>query len=251
MAVNSESDQEHRILARRLESSFKSIYLTMLSIIQGVVLAVLAADVFGGYKQFTIVEWTLIPTTFAIFVVIWYQLSMDVAIWEWILGFGDSIVPFIIGAVELALAYSISLVATFGIRMWLWANTASAVMGVLGILRSGRRALQDEKNRQAYLRLVRLQRFRRAYMLVTAVATFVLAAGSFAQHLDTADGVGRPETTMALTHIQCTPLANLARRWAGVAAYRPGNGAGTPMRVTVQAEPESRRQPVYERGVHW
>lgn len=195
MAPKRDEDKEFILLSQRLQNSFSNVYLTMLSIIQGVALSVLAAVVYSGYQQFNSIQWVLVPCTFIIYLMIWYQLSMNVTTWEWILRFEDSFVVFIAGGIEFALAYSIPLVTTFGLRIWLWTNAFSAVMGVIGIYQVDRHALQEEKNRNILLRINKVTRFRKAYMLLTAVATLVLALIGFVKHLDTADSMGVNATT--------------------------------------------------------
>jgi hypothetical protein len=54
----------HQVVHGRMKGSFTCVYQTILSIIQGVALADLAAFVAAKYPQFTIVHWLMVLTTF-------------------------------------------------------------------------------------------------------------------------------------------------------------------------------------------
>lgn len=191
-------DPDHVALLHRLERSFNGIYLTMLSIIQGVAVAFLATVVSEAYKQFIAVQWLLVLETLLIFTVIWYQMTMESAIWERIPSFGDSVIPFVIGAIELVLVYTIVLVTDAGVRVWLCANAISAGMGALGIWDAGRQAHRAERHAKLLVDLDRPLRFRLRFALVTTALATLLAVGSLMGKFGTGDGARSTETLYAV-----------------------------------------------------
>ena len=72
----------HQVVHGRMKDSFTSMYQTILSIIQGVALADLAALVAAKYPQFTIVHWLMVLTTFFVLIVVYNVYSIQSAVWD-------------------------------------------------------------------------------------------------------------------------------------------------------------------------
>ena len=85
------------------------MYQTILSIIQGVALADLAAVVAAKYAQFTVVQWLMVLTTFFMIIVVFNVYSIQSAVWDWIPDIRDASIPFVFGALELFLNHAIAL----------------------------------------------------------------------------------------------------------------------------------------------
>ncbi len=126
MGLPPEEDLPHLVLLEQLQSSFATIYLTMLSIIQGVALADLANVVAGNYAGFTIVNWLLVAAEFALILEIWTHFMTDATSKGWIPGYADSVLFFGLGGGELFLNHAIEL----GLKVWLFGLTGAALAGL-------------------------------------------------------------------------------------------------------------------------
>src|SRR5213078_703187 len=99
----------YRMMHHKLKDSFSLVYLTLLSVIQGVALADLALIMGAGYQQLTVVRWLLVLVNFGVVITIWHTFTMHITLWRWIPDLRDAGIPFMIGAVELVLNHTISL----------------------------------------------------------------------------------------------------------------------------------------------
>src|SRR5205807_3705740 len=72
------------VVAGRLKGLFAPAYLTLISIIQGVALATLAAQVEAGYARFDAVAWVLIAVTLITYVAIWNEYVQAIATYVWL-----------------------------------------------------------------------------------------------------------------------------------------------------------------------
>jgi hypothetical protein len=133
-----------------LKDSFTSIYLTVLSIVQGVALTSLAVVVADGYSEFTPVQWALVFLTFLILIIVWNHVTTDAMTWTWIPDFRDSAIPFLLGAFELYQTFA--LVA--GLGPWLFGMAAGATFAVLEFFHVGRQVRLGTPNAEM-LRLFR------------------------------------------------------------------------------------------------
>lgn len=145
-----ESQPHYLVLQRRMRESFTLIYMTVLSIIQGVALADLASIVSGGHGQFTIVHWLLVLLTFCVLIYVLNGYMIQSTVWGWIPDFRDGAVPFVFGALELFLNHTI----TFSISAWLIGLAGISIMGALGTWYMDWRAGKEVENLQLlkYLR---------------------------------------------------------------------------------------------------
>jgi hypothetical protein len=127
MKASDEEPRPHMALAAKMQAAGASIYLTMLSIIQGVVLADLAGVVAGNYPHFTAVQWILVVTQFCIIAETWTQFMTDfmtnATAKGWIPGYADSVFFFGLGAGELFLNHAIVI----GLTTWLVGMMGAAV----------------------------------------------------------------------------------------------------------------------------
>jgi hypothetical protein len=137
---------EHGWLLSHLTDSFTSIYLTVLSIVQGVALTGLAVVVADGYPRFTPVQWALVSLTFLILIIIWNHVTTDAMTWTWIPDFRDSAIPFLLGAFELYQAYAIVV----GLGPWLFGMVAGATLAVLEFFHVGRQVRLETPNAEMF-----------------------------------------------------------------------------------------------------
>src|SRR5579884_193948 len=82
------------VVARRIRGAFGSTYLTLMSVMQGVALAVLAARITETAGTFDLGDWVVTINTFVVFVVIWNEYLVAALAFAWIPTFLDSLLPF-------------------------------------------------------------------------------------------------------------------------------------------------------------
>jgi hypothetical protein len=88
----------------RVEHSFKDVYLQLLSVIQGLALSGLAFAVSTAYQHLALAEWLRVVVVFLVIVAAWQEYMVGATVFAWVPTVLDSMVPFILGAVEFALA---------------------------------------------------------------------------------------------------------------------------------------------------
>jgi hypothetical protein len=168
-------DEQGRLLSH-LKDSFTSIYLTVLSIVQGVALTTLAVVVADGYTQFTPVQWALVLLTFLILIIIWNHVTTDAMTWTWIPDFRDSAIPFLLGAFELYQAFAI----VAGLGPWLFGMAAGATLAVLEFFHVGRQVRLGTPNPEMF-RLFRRRGLADLLQGVVGIGVFLaLGAASVA-----------------------------------------------------------------------
>src|SRR5947209_4013561 len=137
-----EPEPHYLLVHQKLKESFVLVYLTALCVIQGVALADLAFVVGTNFQQFTLTQWLLVLLAFAVLLAAWSQFTMHVTTWDWIPDLLDAMIPFGIGALELALNHLIPL----SLSGWLSIFTIGMTMATLALWRTERRASQEEEN---------------------------------------------------------------------------------------------------------
>ena len=124
-----EPQPHYRMIHHKLKGSLSPVYLTLLSVIQGVVLADLALVVGSSYQQFTVVHWLLVLFNFAVLIGIWNHYMMNNKLWDWIPDLRDACIPFVVGVLELVLNHTISL----SLSAWLYTFAFLYMMGALAM----------------------------------------------------------------------------------------------------------------------
>jgi hypothetical protein len=167
---------EHGRLLSHIKDSFTSIYLTVLSIVQGVALTSLAVVVADGHSQFTPVQWALVVLTFLILIIVWNHVTTDAMTWTWIPDFRDSAIPFLLGAFELYQAFAI----VAGLGPWLFGMAAGATLAVLEFFHVGRQVRLVVSNAEM-LRLFRRRSLSDLLQGIVGIGAFLaLGAASVA-----------------------------------------------------------------------
>jgi hypothetical protein len=121
------SDSEHRkkVFDRLLKSS-SSHYLTLVSVVQGVVLGYGLFVIEANKDKFLLSNWLLVITTFIFILCVWDEYQAGAAVYEWIPGFRDSLIPFLIGVTEILLVQSLN-----SFKKWF---IFAAILSFLGII---------------------------------------------------------------------------------------------------------------------
>jgi hypothetical protein len=184
---------EHLELLRRLKGSYLSSSLTILSIIQGVALAYLAAQVASGYTRFTAAQWVMALDTFTVLILVWTQITIDTMTWAIVPDFRGALVPFIVGAMELWLATAITLRAS----VWLIGSVVLVSLSSLGFARVNRLAAREPENAVLLARVRGLRGSAQAFNILGIVLFVALAAADLAGGFRALDGAtGLPGTAV-------------------------------------------------------
>lgn len=202
-------EPRHLRLQHQLRGSFTTVYLTTVSIIQGVVLADLAGVTASGYEHFTVLQWLMVPINFFLIILVWNHYMTDSIAMEWIPGFTDSVFPFSFGAIELFLNHAILL----GLTAWLAGWAVFAAVGVGGTRFLMGKAKQETTNPQ----LLQLFLSRQAgYMwksLTGLVLFLLLALSSAVGHIGATNEEGGMQRAFAIGTVVVVAL------WVGFIAF--------------------------------
>lgn len=165
---------EHLTLLRRLKGAYLSATLTILSIIQGVALAALAATVVADYARFTPAQWVMALVSFVVLIVAWNQIAIDTMTWVQVPDFQGGLIPFVVGGLELLLVAAI----TIGQALWLLVVAALAASSSVGLAYVSRQAGRELENARLLTRVGRLRGSTHAYNVAGVALCVLLAAGS-------------------------------------------------------------------------
>lgn len=95
-------------LLRHLRESFGSSYLTLISILQGVLLALtfeeVRASVKGGEAGPEV--WLPACVTVLVIAIVWNEYRMGATMYQWVPGLLDSLIPFLLGGLQAALVWT-------------------------------------------------------------------------------------------------------------------------------------------------
>ena len=225
-----EPQPHYRVIHHKLKDSLSPVYLTLLSVIQGVALADLALIVGAGYQQFTVVRWLLVLVSFWMAINVWHTFTIHITLWSWIPDLRDAIVPFMIGAIELVFYHTISL----SLSAWLFIVAIIASMATLAYWYVGQRAQEESENARMLSLLRRQLRLFAVYNLGTGALCLLLAVASHVESLEASDGVqiGRGVFALALVLLVAGCVAGVSiintRSWNLVVSYsRTGRIPGT------------------------
>jgi len=225
-----EPQEHHLLVQQRLKDSFSLVYLTLLSVIQGLALADLALIVGAGYQQLTVVRWLLVLVNFGVVITIWHTFTMHITLWRWIPDLRDAVIPFMIGAVELVLNHTISL----SLSAWLFIMAIIASMAMLAIWYVGQRAQEEDENTRMLSLLRKHLRLYGLYNLAVGAFYLLLGLASRVESLEAGNEVQTERGVLALALVLlvvgCITGENIIsmRTWNRAIAYsRTGLVPGT------------------------
>jgi hypothetical protein len=225
-----EPQPHYLMIHHKLKGSLSPVYLTLLSVIQGVALAYLALVVGAGYQQFALVRWLLVLVNFAVVITIWYTFTMHITLWCWIPDLRDTVIPFMIGAVELVFNHTISL----SLSAWLFIMAIIASMALLAIWYVGQRAKEEDENTMMLSLLRKHLRLYALYNLGAGSLYLLLAVVSRVESLEAGNELQTGQGVLALAIVLlvagCITCENIIsmRCWNQAIAYsRTGRIPGT------------------------
>jgi hypothetical protein len=94
---------------RKLLGLHESYYMTLTSIVEGVVFGCLVFAVSANYSSFDVASWLIVITTFLTIVLTWHEYVMGVATFDWVPRFRDSMIPFLIAAAQICACTTIPM----------------------------------------------------------------------------------------------------------------------------------------------
>ena len=124
---DSANPPDRRSLFRSMAENFTSVYLTMLSIIQGVALTDLSQITFSEHGHFTAVNWVEVAAMLWSVVYIWNHFMGDALMTQWIPDLEDAMLLFGTGVFELVANHAIvaspaAWLATLAIMFFAWSG---------------------------------------------------------------------------------------------------------------------------------
>jgi len=137
--INSHKEE----IRRKLLQSITSHYLTLVSVIQGVVLGYGISILETNKDKFSQSEWLIIITTFLIIISIWDEYQLGCSVYEWIPGIRDSTIPFLLGASELLMIRSINV----SLRWWFFYAAIFCLCAGAAFANQYRSSARIEKNK--------------------------------------------------------------------------------------------------------
>ena len=177
--------KHHKVVHGKMKDSFTSMYQTILSIIQGVALADLAAIVAAKYPQFTLVQWLMVLTTFCLFIVVFNVYSIQNAVWEWIPDVRDASLPFVFGALELFVNHTIAQ----SMSLWFIGLAGISALGAIGTVHLMWRAYEESENEELLGLLKDHHRLFLLYYVSAAALALLFASICYAADLQASDGL--------------------------------------------------------------
>ncbi len=172
MSSDTQHEPEHLTLLHQLRGSSTSVYMTLLSIVQGVTLSDLATVVGNSYTHFTLVHWLLVLATLILIVAVWHQILIDSISLDWVPDIGDAAVPFVIGILELVLNHMIPLSLSFWLFLLAIILFFLEIVGSVVFTRQKAELAADANRKLLHL----LRRRHRPYLLhgLSGTALFLL-----------------------------------------------------------------------------
>lgn len=153
-------------LLRDLRESFSPTYLTLISIIEGVLLGLMFELLSEGRPALRLLDpaTLLVVNNALIIVLVWNEYRMGACMFRWVPSIVDAVIPFGIGGIQAALILTVSDAAIW--LAWLTAFYAGGVVAFENMYRrseaEGRNALVLERNR--------------VYRVLNPVGSLVMAA---------------------------------------------------------------------------
>ncbi len=130
-AVYQPLDQQE--FKRRMGESFPAVYLTVISIVQGVALGILAQNTFGKISTTTSVSLSFILSllpyavlSFMVIVTVSFEYNWFVGIYRWSPRLWDSFIPLLLGLSQIGPLYFLN-----SPRVWWILNAVFAVIGTI------------------------------------------------------------------------------------------------------------------------
>lgn len=174
MNLSSEDNSRNVELYTQIKNSFGSGLVSALSVVQGVALAELGAVLTIDFPHLSVLRWLQATTTFFLLIAVWDTITKDALIWRWIPGFQESLIPFVLGGVELYLTYSVTL----DISYWLFGMAGAAWLRGIGYWHVMQRGREEDESRRLLDHVKGHFRVQQLYSVLGALLFAGLAVGN-------------------------------------------------------------------------
>lgn len=204
-------------VAERIRGMFAPTYLTLVSIIQGTALAVLAGQVDAHDSHFGAVAWVLVAVTVVIYVAVWTEYVQVIATYVWLPNLTDGLVPFATAVLELFLAH-FAVLGSAGLRGYALLSGLLFAIAIGAFIHLAQRANSPHAaadNRDMHRALDRHRTGRIAQSAASAALAFAIWAAY--------DVIGAAHYTLAvalvLAVLHVAYLLGMVPYWNRVLAY--------------------------------
>jgi hypothetical protein len=132
-AVSTDRPEDHDAtpgldeLMSRVESSFRDVYLQLMTIIQGFAFGALATTTVSNGFRFNAAQWFELLTCLTAILIIWHEYMIGATAFAWIPTILDTVVPFGLGLAEFSMIASV----TGSTEEFLLAVTAAWLIGAI------------------------------------------------------------------------------------------------------------------------
>lgn len=217
-----------------IKDAFGPALVSTLGVIQGVALGALGVVIFANLQHFTLARWLQVAATFLVLAGAWDTITKDALVWRWVPDFEESFLPFVLGAAELYLIYSITLSVGF----WLLGLALVAFLRWFGYQHVRKRGKEETKALVDELEphLLRAERVSIAGMLLFGALAIVNLIGVFTSPDKTLHGLlTLVESASAVAWVSVATV-NGVQLWRQlVSRIHPGSKGSdenTPHRIT-------------------
>lgn len=155
----------------RARGAHGSVYLTLISIVQGAILGYLLSFV-DAHRNIGTIGWLLASITFIIVVLTWNEYVMGVITFDWVPDLLDSFIPFSLGISQYLLVNTIRDNPT----NWFFAQAVFSAVTFTAFLNMYVKARRDRGHNTAILHALGIfVRFSIIYPIIYCIASFIFA----------------------------------------------------------------------------
>jgi hypothetical protein len=127
----------------KLKGLHSTGYLTLVSIVQGVIFGLLVSEVTGNIDQIDALGWLCLVNTFLVITITWNEYTIGVGFYEWVMDYKDSVLPFLIGLAQAGLVYF-----SFGdLTDWLLSMSLFCLLSLFAFINQYTKSKKEEVNR--------------------------------------------------------------------------------------------------------
>ncbi len=167
------AEEQAQALLHDLRESFAPSYLTLISIIEGVLLALMFELVAEGHVSLRLQDPAilLVLNNLILIVLVWNEYRMGSSMFRWVPSLLDAVIPFMVGGFQAALILTISHP-----RAWLASLATFYIGGIFAFLNMYRRSAEEERNAFVLERNRGFQRLNLAGCVLLAALLWMLFA---------------------------------------------------------------------------
>ena len=132
----------------RLDKTWESIYLTLISIVQGVVFSYFLYQLVIYSKDFALYNWLFSLITFIVIVLVWHEYVTGTVAFRWSPGILDSVIPFLMGVFQIYAIEYIYIPEEKG--EWFFSMYLFLMMGAIAYINMYYKASKSNRNDKVF-----------------------------------------------------------------------------------------------------